>query len=320
MKSKAFDSYVCRRFWVPHPAGAVGGWHGHSTLSTRPVFLLITPTHSYLSATIGSTFIALLVGTYDAPNPTTPKTTQTPTNVTGSAGPTTNSKLPSNLASKNAAGTPTANPIASNFADSPNIISSTFPLLAPSAIRIPISCVRFDTRNEITPNIPAPANTSAITPNNPNSTVLNFGSATESSSRFDIMATSVTGRSLSMPETSLRIVAATLASSSELLTTISSPQNGDWLYGTYIIGPGASCREASRTSPTTPIISRVNLFGGNPNVIRFPIGFSLGKYIRAIASLINVTFGASKLSCAVKTLPRSNGISITPKYPGDTAT
>src|ERR1700683_3099838 len=217
------DCFAFGFFLVPHAPGLrVGVTPKRGGLSLRQLFYF----HSYLSATIGSTFIALLVGTYDAPAPTTANTTHTPTNVTGSAGFTTNNKLPNNLASKSAAGTPIANPASSNFADSPIIISSTLIRLAPSAIRIPISCVRFDTKYEITPKIPAPANISASAPNNPNSTVLNFGSAIDSFTRFDIIATSVTGKSLSMLQTSLRIVAATLAGSSVLFTTISCPQKG----------------------------------------------------------------------------------------------
>jgi len=150
--------------------------------------------------------------------------------------------------------------------------------VAPTAMRIPISWMRRDTEYEITPNTPLAASSSDIAANKASSKVRNLGCATELSRISDMVATAVTGRSLSKFPTSCRICCATLEAPREVLDTSTTPGNGACAKGTYIMGPGSWARATSRTSPTTPTISRGTLpFGGNPNASCLPSGSWLGK-------------------------------------------
>src|SRR5262249_44526324 len=103
------------------------------------------------SATIGSTFAALRAGTKQANNPTTVKHNPTVTNVAGSVVLTSNNRVAISRVKTSAPPKPTVSPTRVIFNPSPTTIASTVRVVAPSATRTPISCVRCVTEYAITP-------------------------------------------------------------------------------------------------------------------------------------------------------------------------
>src|SRR2546421_6639751 len=116
------------------------------TLQSLLRYLFTSFFHSYLSATMGSTRIALLAGTKHAANPTMIKIIPKPANVSGSVALTPNSKLAISGVSPRETRNPRRTPMTVSFIPSRKIIPSTSLRFAPSAIRTPISCVRWATK------------------------------------------------------------------------------------------------------------------------------------------------------------------------------
>src|ERR1700679_2846960 len=120
--------------------------------------------YSYFSATIGSTRIARRAGTQHAASVTTRTRIETPANVSGSVALTSNNRLDMNRVSASDAATPIAMPTTANLSAWAKTSRITCPRSAPSAMRIPISCVRCATLYEITPYIPTSANSTPMAP------------------------------------------------------------------------------------------------------------------------------------------------------------
>src|SRR5262249_47985933 len=99
-------------------------------------------THSYLSATIGSTREDLRAGMKHATRATPSNINATKTNVRGSVALTPNNKLSISRVNPYADNTPTDTPPSEIFSPPLTTSPTTSRACAPSAIRNPISCVR----------------------------------------------------------------------------------------------------------------------------------------------------------------------------------
>src|SRR5215831_1164181 len=95
--------------------------------------------HSYLKASIGSTFVALSAGDRQATSATSVSNAAIVTNVNGSLAVTPNSRLAISRVNRNAATLPSATPARASSIPCPTTSSSTSLTCAPSAILIPIS-------------------------------------------------------------------------------------------------------------------------------------------------------------------------------------
>src|SRR5262249_27136788 len=109
---------------------------------TKRFFASLSRTHSHLNAIIGSTFVARRAGSQQASSATPASNVATMTKVTGSVTLTPNTKLLTNRVNAKAASKPRAMPINANLIPCPMTSFSTSRCCAPSAIRMPISCVR----------------------------------------------------------------------------------------------------------------------------------------------------------------------------------
>src|SRR5215472_7590293 len=125
--------------------------------------------------------------------------------------------------SRRATTIPTPKPNMASFVPCPRINRNTSRRPAPSATRIPISCVPCDAEYDITPKIPMAASTRAIALNEPSRNVRNRSCEIDFPSASFKGSMSVTGRLLSMERTAWRMPAATLDALNELLTTTSPP-------------------------------------------------------------------------------------------------
>src|SRR5512146_2095138 len=107
--------------------------------------------HSYLSASIGSTFVARRAGKYDAISATPVMTSRTTAKVTGSVGRILNSRLAIKRVTASAPPSPSVSPN-SVITTASRISNCTMPSgTAPRAMRIPISCVRWEAKYATTP-------------------------------------------------------------------------------------------------------------------------------------------------------------------------
>ena len=138
--------------------------------------------HSFRSVNVGSIRVALSEGIRHAAAPTRVSRHATAPNVTGSALGVANSSDAIALLSISAAASPAASPSNINVNACRIIMVKIRPLVAPSAMRIPISRVRCVTANAMTPVSPAAVMKSASSANTPSSHVVWRGDATESSS------------------------------------------------------------------------------------------------------------------------------------------
>src|SRR5439155_23059322 len=107
--------------------------------------------HSSDSARTGSMRVARRAGRYAASVPTAASTTAAARNVAGSAGCTPNSRPPSRRASAAAPTAPSrmASPVRASARPTTSLV--TRPEAAPSAMRMPISRVRWETEYDMTP-------------------------------------------------------------------------------------------------------------------------------------------------------------------------
>jgi indolepyruvate decarboxylase len=107
--------------------------------------------YSYRNATTGSTLVARSAGIRHATNATHPRSAATTDSVTGSYGLTPNKRVDITRAASSEPINPSTNPAAANAIPLVSTSRSKFPVLAPSAARMPISCVRCTTAYAITP-------------------------------------------------------------------------------------------------------------------------------------------------------------------------
>src|ERR1043165_110165 len=101
--------------------------------------------YSYFNATVGSTRVAFLAGTKKAANATNPNSPAIEAIIHGSLALTSNNILDIILVSASAPTNPIVIPRSVNFRPRRQINPKTSDVCAPSAIRIPISCVRLVT-------------------------------------------------------------------------------------------------------------------------------------------------------------------------------
>jgi polyhydroxybutyrate depolymerase len=106
--------------------------------------------HSHRRAVIGSTFIARRAGIQQASSATNVSNSVVRVIVNGSTADMPNNIFDINRVKKNEAAKPSATPSATNFIPWPTISFKTVPVCAPSAIRMPISCVRWATECAMT--------------------------------------------------------------------------------------------------------------------------------------------------------------------------
>src|SRR5262245_5892124 len=140
----------------------------------------IGPNYSDLSAIAGSTRAARRAGTPDARIATITSTAATPANTIGSLSLTSYSWAPNKPDNANAPAVPTASPASAGVRPVLIVHWTMSADLAPNAIRMPISFVRWPTTYATTPYTPIAASRSATTPNAPTSSVSTRGAATAS--------------------------------------------------------------------------------------------------------------------------------------------
>src|SRR5262245_5979944 len=126
-------------------------------------------THSRRSATIGSTFAARRAGIQHASIATKVSSGGITINVIGSVALTPYSSPPIRRVTAKAAASPAATPTSVRIIPCFSAIRSTSPGRAPSAMRTPISRVRWLTECEITPYSPTTPSASPSKPNTPTS-------------------------------------------------------------------------------------------------------------------------------------------------------
>src|SRR5215510_6106707 len=107
--------------------------------------------HSHRSATIGFTLVARRAGIQQANSATAISKSVITANVIGSVGGTSNNRDFIHLVSEKAAVNPITTPMNTCFNPCMRTSFSTSPDCAPSAIRMPSSCVRCLTEYEVTP-------------------------------------------------------------------------------------------------------------------------------------------------------------------------
>src|SRR5262245_8935160 len=125
------------------------------------------------------------------------------------------------------------------------------------------------------------------------------------------------GRFGSTCRTASRIDATAVSGSPAVRTSNVAVPWKSCAYELYLVGTAGSRTALYLASRTTPTISSRPLPSGK-GPTRRPIGDSLGKNLRAAASLITTTRGAPALSSGVKPRPSTSGISIVSKNVGDT--
>src|SRR5262249_2700489 len=117
----------------------------HIEARSLPLAVLIRnpqSSHSHRSATIGSTFVARRAGSQQANNATSSNTKAITPKVNGSVGRTLNNKVSIHLVNAKAVNSPITTPIRASFSPCVRISFNTSRRCAPSAIRMPSSCVR----------------------------------------------------------------------------------------------------------------------------------------------------------------------------------
>jgi hypothetical protein len=129
-------------------------------LTVMPLFLALLTiialaatarNQSRLSATIGSTLAARRAGIMQASKEAAATSNAMIAKVRGSSVLTPKSRLSINLVNPKEPASPITTPISVSVIPCLTISVSTLPLRAPSAMRMPISCVRCVTANEMTP-------------------------------------------------------------------------------------------------------------------------------------------------------------------------
>src|ERR1700683_3789892 len=209
--------------------------------------------YSILTATIGSTLVALHPGTNAATTTVSKSTTTAPPKLTGSLTPTPTNMLPTSLPIIKLNPTPTITPHAPNFAAPANTSRIILCFSAPSAILIPISKVRCATEYATVPYTPNITSSIAKPANDVISTARNLSVAIDS-----LTIASIVVNRIAIDASRLAIVSLTSFINSSGITPvritmwICVPKEGCCAIGMYSGGPGISASDSCLTSPTTP--------------------------------------------------------------------
>ena len=260
---------------------------------------------------MGSTRIARRAGTLHAAAATATNTIGTTINVSGSLGVTPYSNIASGLVAARAETTPTATPINANFSPWPMTRAITCGGLAPSAVRIPISRVRWETRCDITPYIPiAPKNMARA----PKKTII------LARTRFPVSTTVIKvssgsteeiGWSRSTAQIESRMAVAIVVEFPAVRTTKPSVAEGNCAKGTYICRSGRGRSWYILMFLTIPTI--VQTVRCSPKRSWCPIGSSLGHNCRARVSLMIADGELPCASAEVNTRPLTRPICMAEK-------
>src|SRR6185369_8259401 len=116
----------------------------------RPLSVFIC-VYSYLSEINGLIFVALIAGTRHATNATSASNKASIRKMVGSVALTPKSSVDSTRVAANATNSPTTIPIRASLKPLRRINFSTSLVLAPKAMRTPISCVRWTTEKAMMP-------------------------------------------------------------------------------------------------------------------------------------------------------------------------
>ncbi len=183
--------------------------------------------------------------------------------------------------------------------------------LAPSAVRMPISRLRCETRSDITPYIPITPKNMASAAKKTISLVNTRFPASTIAIKVSSGSTEEIGWSRSTAQIVSRMAAAMVVGFPAVRTTNPSVADGNCLKATYICGSGRGRKLYILMSLTIPTI--VHVLRCSPNRSSCPMGSWFGQNLRANVSLITTASAFPGAAAEVNARPLTRLICIAAK-------
>ena len=186
---------------------------------------------------------------------------------------TPNRKFARKRVRPNAAASPITTPANASRMPSITMALRTWPGAAPSAMRMPNSCVRCWTEYAINPQMPMAASSSAALPKIVSSVMLNRSRAVERVTTSSMVRTRATGKPPLASRSSRSMEARSVCGATRVRTIHAMVEaraaravmpSVTCAAGTYTIGCGSRLSPKSCTAPTTPTIWRAGSSNSGP--------------------------------------------------------